>query len=356
MRWLLAGVLIVVAGASAWALTRPDDPPLEYGAPGFPARGELMRDGDLVEAAADAWRRSSTRPGEGPIRAIWAGRDGDERKVVLRAANRTVTIVFDEDDERGDLYRTEGVSEGSPIVLARDGVLVREGLPERWTEVSRDGPEDAEPGSASYSGDVLARDGFVPYDDDEDFIALAPKGSGDGDLVPVLLGGVGARASWPAVVPLDDWPEVRRQITQDAISTLAGRALAAAAATLTRPTSPVPVVRLLPGAELPESQVAYVAAARAGGRTAIAFATGDLDDPDADLLGISDQEPALAAKPVAGALVVAGEPGIARLEIRAGERTIERRGSFAYLPGVAEAEVIGFTRDGREIQAETDGG
>ncbi len=52
---------------------------------------------------------------------------------------------------------------------------------------------------------------------------------------------------------------------------------------------------------------------------------------------------------------MAGEPEIVRLEIRTGGRTVRRRGSFAHLPGVTEAEVAGFSRDDERVAAITDG-
>ena len=239
MKWLVAGVVVVVAGVGAWFVLRPADLPLEYGAPGFPPRGELIDDEGLVEDAARAWLDGSDPP-EGTIRALWAGRAGKARKIVLLAGRRTTTVEVD-DDGKTRTYGTETVAEGSPIVVARNGIVVAEGAPERWTETSSDGPAE-----------VQATDGFVPYDNNEAFIALSPRG--DGDLA-------------------------------------------------------------------------------------------------VDVLGSGDAEPALAGKAVTDGFVVAGEPEIVRLEIRTGGRTVRRRGSFAHLPGVTEAEVAGFTRDGERVEA-----
>jgi hypothetical protein len=260
----------------------------------LPARGELIGDKDLVERAAGAWRRQDDL--EQTIRALWAGRVGDEREVVLMSGRRAVAVEFDLDNEDPRTYDSEFVPEGSPLVPAHGAVVARAGAPDRWTAVS----SEREPGVVSYSSEVRSVDGLLPFDDTEGFIALAPLGDGGGESVPVLVGIGRDGYPWPAVVPAADWPEVRREITQDVISKLAAAALGAAAADITNHTDGIPSVWLLPDVELPGDVVEYAASARTRAQTAISFATGDVNSPTVDVLGVSDFSPGLAAKAIAG--------------------------------------------------------
>jgi hypothetical protein len=132
---LLLLVLLVVRAA--------DDGPelrIERGAPakGFPLRGDLAGDGETLEAAARKWMDRDQEEDERvfdpddervEVTALWAGRVGDERRVVL-AEGHTAALLGTEGRRDGEpswrLYGTTRiVDERDPrIVPFAAGVLV----------------------------------------------------------------------------------------------------------------------------------------------------------------------------------------------------------------------------------------
>jgi hypothetical protein len=142
---LLAALAVAVLVLIALAVARSDDGPqllIERGAPakGFPLRGDLARDGDTLEAAAREWLDRDKEDGERvfdpdddavDVTALWAGRVGGERRVVL-AADHTAALLGTEGRRDGEphwrLYGTTRiVDEDDPrIVPFAGGVLVAE--------------------------------------------------------------------------------------------------------------------------------------------------------------------------------------------------------------------------------------
>lgn len=139
---VLAGAVLVLL---ILVVARSDDGPrllIERGAPakGFPLRGDLARDRDTLEAAVREWLDRDQEDGERvfdpdddtvEVTALWAGRVGGERRVVL-AADHTAALLGTEGRHDGEphwrLYGTTRiVDEDDPrIVPFAGGVLVAE--------------------------------------------------------------------------------------------------------------------------------------------------------------------------------------------------------------------------------------
>ncbi len=114
--WLLGGLalaVVLVVGVVLLVARSSDGPELTVidGAPGagFPLRGDLARDRATIRAAAEAWLADDAREDdddqvldydeEVEIRALWAGRLGDAKVVILANRERAALVEFDDDGD-----------------------------------------------------------------------------------------------------------------------------------------------------------------------------------------------------------------------------------------------------------------
>jgi len=384
-----AGVLLLVSRGG------DDEVQIVNGAPetGFPLRGDGARDEAMIRSAADAWVRAARRDderwaeGDGPeVTVLWAGRVADDRDGVVLAANQRATFLH---RLRGRDYwqRSAAVVEDDDdpmIVASSEAVLVRAGAESSFRPATPGGggaPEVREDdglwhrgGIALSMGTVLVPDGLQRrYDDRQTerppvavFTGAEAGGSGRipalRELSPTLFRRLSsgpdaavsegaqrlnAAASFPFDQDSDDDREPQRP---DALPTLdvvadqqlpplgpvvvlsstnsslgsgrsrRARLVAAAGGTMVAGGDAVAVAIPLDGA-----QSAWRGAA--GPALGAAYVRRDTYPRD-DTRG-ADEEPTRVDGPF---LLVAGDGRVARVEVRAGRRSVDIDGAVGLVP------------------------
>lgn len=196
------GVLVVVLLALVVGRSDDDEPELRIvrGAPsaGFPLRGDLARDEGALRAAAAEWIEEdleedddvfSKWDDEPEITALWAGRVGDDRAVIL-AHERTAALVVADHEHDGEplwsLCETRPIAhaEAPTIVPFGNGILVSDDAEAVFRPAGRRG--------ASEQDGLWRADGRSGLASPGDGVLVLPKGLthrrfGSGEQPPAIV-------------------------------------------------------------------------------------------------------------------------------------------------------------------------
>ena len=356
-RWLLllaaVGVAAVIASCS---VSGGDDREIERGAAGFPVAGSLASDDGLIEKAVDAWTEEDDRL-EGTFRVLWAGPWQGRRMVVLDNQDKVASIVFSSPDSDGSVRAEHAAQPALDRVVGVDrGFLIAGDAPTRYTAVFEASDGDVETKRVVARDRLIARLG-VPT------ALLADDG---GDRVPLILASdVGGPTQ--VVVEAAAVPAMRRALLESGNGIVTTTALDLARQKDRLETSGR-VARVLHVGPVPGGGTGVAAYLQGARESAIAFAWEQDDEVRGQQLAVMDESPSrasLAAAEVDGTtgqwLVVAGDEGVARIEVEVGPRVIRRDGSFALLRAtdlggggdgeIPPVSVRGYTADGEVVPA-----
>jgi hypothetical protein len=315
---------------------------IEASDPGFPARGDLLDDGELLRRAAGAWRRDAERddapdaaahaPGDA-VSVFFAGTVAGTRTVAMTSGDDAAVYTLRPDGRERLAGRQPRPGAEKPVRLGDTARLMPAGTP-ALTVLSCPGPGGGTPDAV----DVPLRNGVR-------------------EQRPALLAALrtpqqGAQLADALVAAVDD--SRQRRAVPTSVRLLA---------TVTDPRVPA-----LLAVDVTDAY-GHVAAASWGGP----------DDPHPQVVGRSGRSlrgepgpepPALAAMLIRGPdlastwLVVLGAAGVEQVEVLAGPRRITRPGPVVVLPGtdlsetgangqdrIAAIDVLGFGADGSVIPA-----